>query len=59
MTEVRVTPDLKSAHAFVMPLGGGDPAAVAVSLQRAAPFLRGQLANEVTLRSSAGLVFRT
>jgi len=57
VTEVRVTADLKSAHAFVLPFGGGDPAAVAEALQRAAPFLRGRLAHEVTLRSLPALYF--
>ncbi len=42
--EVRMTPDLKLATCYVMPLGGRDEAAVVEALNRNARFLRGELA---------------
>ena len=50
VTEVRVSPDLKTAIAFVSPFGGGDAAALAKACGRAAGFFRAQLAREMTLR---------
>ncbi|HUT49565.1 MAG TPA: 30S ribosome-binding factor RbfA [Alphaproteobacteria bacterium] len=57
VTEVRASPDLKNATAYVMPLGGGEEAPVVEALQRAAPFLRGRLAREVTLKFTPALTF--
>ncbi len=57
VTEVGVSPDLKSATAFVMPLGGADPQAAVDALNRAAGFLRGQLSRELTLRYLPRLQF--
>lgn len=59
VTEVRVSPDLKNATAFVMPLGGGDAADVVAALKRAAPFLRGQVARAVRLKYAPQLGFQT
>lgn len=50
VTEVRASPDLKNATAFVMPLGGEDAEGIVEALVRAAPFLRGAIAKEVELR---------
>ncbi len=49
VTEVRISPDLKSATAFVMPLGG--------ALQRGAGFMRGLIARELDLRYVPALRF--
>ncbi len=57
VTEVRVSPDLMRATAFVAPLGGGDVAAVVAALHRAAPFLRGQIVKAVKLRRAPELGF--
>src|ERR1700733_6175179 len=40
ITEVRVSPDLKRATAYVMPLGGGHTDKVMAGLKRGAPYLR-------------------
>lgn len=56
VTEVRVSPDLKNATAYVMPLGGGNPELIA-ALNRAATFLRGQIAREVRLQHTPRLGF--
>lgn len=57
VTEVRVSPDLKAATAFVTPLGGADLQAAVTALNRAARFLRGQLGHELTLRYTPRLDF--
>ncbi len=57
LTEVRVSPDLKSATAFVVPLGGGGMEAAVGALNRAAGFLRGQVGREMALRHVPRLVF--
>ncbi|HXQ50298.1 MAG TPA: 30S ribosome-binding factor RbfA [Stellaceae bacterium] len=57
VTEVRVSPDLKSATAFVMPLGGAREAEVMGALRRSAPYLRRALAQAVKLRHAPDLVF--
>ena len=57
VTEVGVSPDLKSATAFVTPLGGADLQAAVDALNRAAGFLRGQLSRELTLRYTPRLQF--
>lgn len=57
VTEVRVAPDLKNATAYIMPLGGKDVAKITAALNRAAPYLRGQLAREVTLRVTPAIKF--
>ena len=57
VTEVRVSPDLKSATAYVMPLGGTREAETLAALRRSAPFLRRMLAREVRLRYAPNIVF--
>ncbi|MBP5858708.1 30S ribosome-binding factor RbfA [Marivibrio halodurans] len=64
VSEVRVSPDLKNATCFVTPLGasaGREEVAedeVVRALQRAAAFLRGQVAREVRLKFTPALRFR-
>jgi ribosome-binding factor A len=55
VSEVRVSPDLRNATAFVLPLGGTNKETVIAALRRAAPYLRGQLAHEVDLRMAPNL----
>jgi ribosome-binding factor A len=57
VTEVRVSPDLKHATAFIMPLGGGKIADVLAGLTRSAGYLRRELAKEVLLRHAPELSF--
>lgn len=57
VTEVRVSPDLKNATAYVTPLGGGDTEDVVAALRRAVPYFRGQIARAVKLRAVPGLAF--
>ena len=57
VTEVRVSPDLKNATAFVVPLGGRGLEDSIAALNRAANFLRGQVGREITLRHVPSLEF--
>ena len=58
VTEVRISPDLHKATAFVVQLGGGDAELVVAALTRARPFLRGQIAKSVKLRHVPELSFQ-
>jgi ribosome-binding factor A len=57
LTEVRIGADLKNATAFIVPLGGGDMDRVVEALNRAAGFLRGLVAREMSLRHVPRLIF--
>ena len=57
VSEVRPGRDLKSATAFVYPLGGGSADEVAAALNRAAAYLRGRLGRIVRLKFTPQLVF--
>jgi ribosome-binding factor A len=57
VTEVRVSPDLKNATAFVMPLAGANTDDIMTGLKRSAPYLRGRLARAVELRQAPNLTF--
>src|SRR6201987_6056248 len=57
VTEVRMSPDLRNAAAFVMPLAGTNATEVVAGLERSATFLKGLLAREVQLRNTPNLVF--
>lgn len=58
VTEVRTSPDLKHATAFVARLGRSDVDALLPALKRAAPFLRTQLAHALRLRAVPDLSFQ-
>ena len=57
VTEVRMSPDLRSATAFAAPLGGGDATKVIAALRRAAPFLRRRIGAEMSLKFVPNLQF--
>ena len=58
VSEVRMTPDLKIARAFVLPLGGANTAKVLDALERCAGFVRGRVARDVKLKFSPKIEFR-
>jgi ribosome-binding factor A len=58
VTEVRVSPDLKHATAYVSRLGRSDVDALLPALRRAAPFLRGQVAQALRLKFAPELGFQ-
>lgn len=55
--EVRMTPDLKLAHAYVMPLGGERAAEVVEALNRHRRFIRGRIAPELDLKFAPEVTF--
>ena len=55
--EVSVTPDLKRATAFVLPLGGAGGEAMLAALRRAKPEIRHQLARAMTIKHVPDLKF--
>jgi len=57
VTEVRISPDLRNATAFVMPLGGDALDTVVAALNRAAPFIRRQVAKSAKLKYMPGFNF--
>jgi|SRR5580704_13495586 ribosome-binding factor A len=57
VTEVQVSPDLRNATAFVMPLGGANAADILAGLTRGTPFLKGRIARAVRLRLVPNLTF--
>lgn len=57
VSEVRVSPDLRNATVYVMPLGGVNAAEVMAALSRSAGFVRGRVSREVTLRFAPNLAF--
>ncbi len=56
--EVRMSPDLKLATIYVMPLGGRDTDIVLTALDRNKRFLRGEIAHRVNLKFAPEIRFR-
>jgi len=56
--EVRMSPDLKLATVYVMPLGGKDESEVVAALDRNKRFLRGEIAHRVNLKFAPDIRFR-
>jgi len=59
VTEVRMSPDLRRATAYVLPFGGGGAEAALAGLNRASPFLRHEVGRRVRLRYVPELAFET
>jgi ribosome-binding factor A len=56
--EVRMSPDLKLATIYVMPLGGRDTDTVMAALERNKKYLRGEVSRRVNLKFAPDLRFR-
>jgi ribosome-binding factor A len=56
--EVRMTPDLRLATIYVMPLGGRDQSEVLTALERNKKFLRGEIGHRVNLKFAPDIRFR-
>lgn len=57
ISEVKVSPDFSNASVYVVPLGGGDNAALVAALGRVAANLQNQLARQLTTRRTPRLKF--
>lgn len=58
VSEVRISPDLKNATAYVMPLAGGNKEAVMEALKENASRLRGLVSRKIILRTSPKITFK-
>lgn len=58
VTEVRVSPDLRNATAFVLPLGGGDVGPVMEALERASSHLRNEVGRKLHLKFLPHISFK-
>ena len=58
VSEVRLSPDLKHATAFISRLGRADVEALLPALKRVAPWLRSQVAHALPLRYAPELTFQ-
>ena len=56
--EVRLTPDLRLATVYVMPLGGGDASSVLDALDRNKRYIRGEIARAINLKFAPDVRFR-
>ena len=56
--EVRMSPDLRMATIYVMPLGGRDIKEVIAALDRNKRYLRGEIAHRVNLKFAPEIRFR-
>lgn len=57
VTVVDVSPDLRNATAFVVPLGGEHAEEILAAMRRAAPFFRARLAKMIDLRFAPEIRF--
>lgn len=57
VTEVRLSPDLRHAICFVIPLGGEHAGEMVEALNRHARFLRGRLGREIDMKFTPDLKF--
>jgi len=58
VSRVRMSPDLKLATIYVMPLGGGDASHVVAALERHKRYMRGEIAHAINLKFAPDLRFR-
>lgn len=58
VSEVRISPDLKNATAYVMPLGGKNSDNILTALGRNAPFFRKCVSDYMKLRYAPRIHFR-
>lgn len=58
VTQVKVSPDLRNATVFVMPLGGRNVETVIAALNRARAYLRGEMGHRLNLRHTPDISFR-
>jgi ribosome-binding factor A len=58
VTEVRPSPDLKSATVYVTPLGGENIEAVVAALERASGYFQGQIGRMIEAKFTPRLTFR-
>jgi len=58
VSQVTLSPDLRHATAFVMPLGGSEQSKVVAALERHRKFVRGELSRRVNLKYMPTMTFK-
>lgn len=58
VSEVRVSPDLRNATVFVMPLGGDDQGTIIKALNRNSAYIRGEMSKVVHMKYMPRLKFK-
>jgi len=58
VSEVSVSPDLRQATVYILPLGGGDDGRILAALKRASGYLSGMAARELSMKYAPSLNFR-
>ena len=58
ITEVNISPDLKNAKVYVMPLGGENKLNILNSLNKATGRLKKIISNNINLRQTPNLIFK-
>src|SRR5215831_16914517 len=58
VAEVRMSPDLRVATVYILPLGGQDAAVVLAALDRNKRYLRGEVAHRINLKFAPDIRFR-
>lgn len=58
VSEVRISPDLRDATVYVMPLGGENKEKTMASLHNIAPLIRSMVGKKIRLRHLPALTFR-
>ena len=56
--EVKMSPDLRQATIYIMPLGGHDEKEVLAALERNKRFLRGEIAHRINMKFAPDIRFR-
>ena len=56
--EVRMSPDLRLATIYIMPMGGRDAEAVVAAFERHKKFLRAEIAHRINLKFAPDIRFR-
>ncbi len=59
VTEVKVSPDLKKATAFIMPLAGKNSKEILIALDNIAPRLQGKVSRNLGLRYTPEIKFES
>ena len=58
ITQVTLSPDLKQATAYVMPLGGNNSEEIVTALNRNSKYIRGQIAANLSLKYTPYIIYK-
>tara|TARA_B100000575_G_C23051792_1_gene605475 strand:- start:149 stop:526 length:378 start_codon:yes stop_codon:yes gene_type:complete len=58
ITQVTVSPDLKQATAYVMPLGGKGAIDIVAALNKNSKYIRGRIASKLSLKFTPSIIYK-